>query len=61
MTLSIELKMDNAAFKPNPLLEAARILRKLAEAMETYTARPYKDWVLQDINGNTVGMATVRL
>ncbi len=59
MTLHIELKMDNAAFEPNPLPEAARILRKLAEGMETYTARQYKDWVLQDVDGNTVGTATV--
>jgi hypothetical protein len=59
VTLHINIKMDNAAFEPNPLPEAARILRKLAEAMETYTAVPYQDWVLQDVNGNTVGTATV--
>ena len=42
-----------------PFRRRLAFFRKLAEAMETYTAVPYKDWLLQDVNGNTVGKATI--
>ena len=59
MTLKIEINADNVAFEGSPNLEMARILRDFAKALETYTARTYKEWQLQDINGNTVGTATI--
>ena len=58
MRLTIELDMEGEAFVPDPNPETARILRKLADGIESYV-RTYKDWVLQDINGNTVGKAEI--
>ena len=56
-TLTIKIKMDNAAFADEPMTEAARILRQVARDLETFGGSTN---VLLDINGNTVGEATVR-
>ena len=56
MKATIKIEMDNAAFEePGP--ELARILRDLANAVETSElADPYdRNVKLRDINGNTVG------
>jgi hypothetical protein len=55
-TLRITIKMDNAAFGDEPITEAARILRVLAQDMEKFGAA---DKALLDYNGNTVGEAKV--
>ena len=55
-TLKIVIKMDNAAFEDEPITEAARILRVLAQDMEKFGAT---DKALLDSNGNTIGEAKV--
>lgn len=48
----IDINTDNAAFEENPG-ELARILRKLADAVED--GYDNAEYLLKDINGNTVG------
>ena len=61
MKLTIEIKMDNAAFDEGPETEAARILRELAEQLEDnwYFAKMDNELPLIDINGNRVGSVRV--
>jgi hypothetical protein len=53
---TIEIDLSNAAFDDAPMSELARILRKIADDLEsgrvelTYDRRP-----IRDANGNTVG------
>lgn len=63
-TLTIKIKMDNAAFEGCNGSEAARILRGAADAItglhfDNHTD-PYDRTIrLRDLNGNTVGEAKV--
>ncbi len=54
MKATITVKMDNAAFSDEPMLELARILRELASELAQVGPYPF-DLQLRDINGNTVG------
>ena len=57
MKLVIEIEMNNAAFEEEDgRTEAARILRLLAEDLETGSRTRMG---LYDINGNTVGTARI--
>ena len=54
MKLTLEIKMDNAAFDNDaPGIEAARILREAAERLEEFGSDDF--FFLMDINGNKVG------
>jgi hypothetical protein len=57
--LKIEIKMDNAAFEPANGTEAARILRRIASAIDGMDLNQNVRQVLRDINGNVVGKVTV--
>jgi len=50
----VEMRIDGAAFDGQPGVEVARILRKLADAVEQGGKHSR---VLRDANGNTCGMA----
>jgi hypothetical protein len=52
MSLRLHIATENAAFSESPASELARILRKLADRIESDPA-PYI--VLRDVNGNMVG------
>ena len=54
MKCIIEINCDNAAFEPDPKEEVARILRTLANWLETGEENP----IPRDANGNTVGHCT---
>jgi hypothetical protein len=54
MKLTLYIDMDNAAFEDAPGLEAVRILREVADELETI-GTGYGSWPLIDINGNKVG------
>lgn len=58
MRLTITIDMDNAAFEPCPLREAARILRDAADHAD-HGPSQFDDWTPRDINGNRVGSVTV--
>ena len=54
MKLTLEIKMDNAAFDNDaPGIEAARILREAAERLEEFGSDDF--FFLMDYNGNKVG------
>ena len=59
MKFKLEIDMDNDAFAEDPNQELGRILTELAENTQ-FQARmiPY-DHRVMDINGNTVGRATI--
>jgi hypothetical protein len=57
MRLNIEI--DGAAVEGDANAKMAGILRKFANALETYTARPYKEWQLWDDDGNVAGTAEI--
>ena len=60
MKLTIEIKMDNAAFTDWNAGEASRILAKCAENISYYNVLVDGDkWNLLDFNGNTVGKVEV--
>ena len=54
MTFTCTIRMDNEAFGDFPGEELARILRRLAAAMDETDASEDRG-KLHDINGNTVG------
>ncbi len=59
-TLAVSIQIGNASFKPEPGVEVARILRKLAQAVEFDGALPPGNpdpLRLLDYNGNHVGQA----
>jgi hypothetical protein len=68
--LEIFMNMENAAFEDAPSVEAARILRELADRLDGGRRRDYSsphphfspghDQALHDINGNEVGFAVVK-
>lgn len=53
--LTVSIASDNAAFDPDPGAELARILRNLADRIETGTPGRF---TLHDVNGNRVGNAS---
>ena len=60
MRYLVEIATDNDAFYPEPGPELARILRKLAERIETAAPDELTAPVrLMDYNGNTVGSAVL--
>jgi hypothetical protein len=63
MKLTVKLDMDNEAFDTD-MTEAGRILRKLADTLETgISSNPYDtpcNIRLMDVNGNSVGTAVIR-
>lgn len=70
MKLTIDIEMDNAAFEHedeagNPVegyangTEVARILKELAEKVDDMPLAAGTKLVIRDINGNSVGSATV--
>lgn len=54
INLSVELDSNNAAFEDSAAMETARILRALAESLESGKEGRFH---LVDINGNLVGDA----
>jgi hypothetical protein len=54
-TFKLEIHADNAAFDPDPTPELARLLRELADKVETYGKVGYPFGRLRDLNGNQVG------
>ena len=59
MQMKIELSMDNAAFGEAPGMEAARILRELADRIEYDILAPDMFVPLRDVNGNRVGQTEI--
>ena len=59
MKLKIEIQMDNAAFEDGAGIEAARILKALAEDFQDRDLLPGEMFRLRDVNGNKVGEAKV--
>ena len=55
MTITIEIKTDNAAFENQSGQEVARILRKLADQVESWPGANAFTLGLRDINGNKCG------
>ena len=51
---NITIETENAAFGENPKFEVARILLRLANDVQ---AMGLTEFVLKDVNGNTVGNA----
>ena len=61
MELRLTLRMDNAAFEPDPAQEVRRILGRLAEECEeTGHLEPGWKQVLFDLSGNRVGLAEIQ-
>lgn len=59
MKLTIEIKLDNAAFEDGGTEEIARILADMCEQLpDPLTTRI--DYVMRDANGNTVGKARIK-
>lgn len=60
--LNISINTGNAAFDDAPASELARILRKLADRLETEGAPPHGEeaFYLHDYNGNRAGVAEIR-
>lgn len=52
MELTLKIKMDNAAFDNEPLMEAARIIRHAGTHLQCGAILPFN---LYDYNGNIVG------
>ena len=59
MTITIEIKCDNAAFEDNEGREVARILRRLATLCEEHGIEAADGNRLMDFNGNHVGGVTI--
>jgi hypothetical protein len=56
--IKISIDTDNAAFDEYPVTETARILRKLANDLESGNAID-NAFSLRDVNGNVVGKVTI--
>jgi len=56
-TFVVKINLDGEAFHPRNYVEVARILRDLAMRVEGYMADAF---ILQDINGNSVGVASFK-
>lgn len=68
-TISLEIRLENAAFSDSQETEVARILRELANHIEPPDREEWRGaaqlWYVDsrrliDINGNTVGKVMVR-
>jgi len=57
--LLIQIETSNAAFDDDPGMEIARILRELADTMESRSSWFPQTMILRDVNGNKVGAAEV--
>jgi len=55
----LRIETGNSAFEPDPSPEVARILRELAKSIETNGLDVGTRVRLMDVNGNTVGHATL--
>jgi len=55
---TVKFDTGNAAFKPTPQEEIARILYDLAARIEVSLTTPCSTFTIRDINGNTIGEAT---
>ena len=54
---TVTIKTDNAAFGDHTVNEVARILREVADRIETDGDERRDGLTLRDVNGNTVGRA----
>lgn len=54
VSLTLRLNSYSAAFADNPSAEVSRILRSMADSVDTGAEGPFH---LRDINGNAVGSA----
>lgn len=59
MRLALEMSFKNDAFQEAPELEAARILRSLADSFELEGAKTGQFFKLRDVNGNEAGSALI--
>lgn len=55
--LYVEISTENDAFREDKAAEIARILRELADKVQS---QPNEGGVLRDINGNPIGMWLLR-
>lgn len=56
MKITIKFDTDNAAFEDASHLESGRVLRRVAERIETHPGLRAGDSItLRDSNGNTIG------
>ncbi|MNK49866.1 hypothetical protein D3C87_687310 [compost metagenome] len=53
-TFTVNMRCDNAAFDDAPEAEIARILREMADSLESRGASGFFE-TIHDINGNDVG------
>lgn len=69
MVFRLHIDCDNAAFEPSPAPELARILRSIADRLDTVEGEDYTDqhggWIkhyqtVLDSNGNDVGRYAVK-
>ena len=56
--ITITIKTENAAFADGPKIEVARILRELADRIESHEERDWPEFTM-DYNGNRVGKVVV--
>lgn len=57
----VRVQLGNAAFCENTSAEIARILRELADSVESQTPREMARFQnLRDLNGNTVGQYAIK-
>ena len=64
MKFKCEIKMDNASFDPNPLLELSRLLTNAARTFKQLKDYDPLGWDLRDgkfidLNGHKVGSYTI--
>lgn len=58
--IRLEVETANAAFGGDPRPELVRILRWVADTIETHPPTGWP-WKIRDINGNTCGRLSVRI
>ena len=56
----IKMEIKGSAFDEYPGIEAARILRELADRIENMTQAPDGLMMLHDVNGNHVGKVQIQ-
>lgn len=61
MEFKLKIEMDNEEFQGDPALELRVILRKLADGLYGETFDKDRGYALRDTNGNTVGVATIKV
>lgn len=55
MKFFVQMSINNAAFEDSPASEVARILREIADSIESADSVPEYFRNCRDVNGNTVG------